>query len=163
MAKFKLRIGAEEMEIETTRQGNQISVTRDGETAVLHLFHSHHHQLALVQELPDGRRRQIRLAGQVNGDKRQLWVNGRLLHIERVRERAEAAAADGSLASSIPAVVSQILVKPGDAVTAGQKLILLESMKMVIPIQAPRDGTITAIHCAAGESIQAGVPLVALD
>jgi biotin carboxyl carrier protein len=54
------------------------------------------------------------------------------------------------------------LVKIGDAVAVGDKLILLESMKMVIPIQAPCDSTVTAIHCTPGESVQAGVPLLEL-
>lgn len=163
MAKFKLRIGTQEAEIEATRQGDRLTVTRDGETAVLHLVHSDGHQIVVEQEFPDGRRRRLRLAGQVDGDTRQLWLNGRLFSYKRVRQQAEAAAAEGSLSASIPAVVSEILVSAGDEVTTGQKLILLESMKMVIPIQAPHDGVVTAIKCTPGESVQAGVPLVELE
>ena len=163
MAKFKLAMNGQAAEIEATRQGNQVSVTQAGETAVLHVMHVAGPQLVLEREFPDGRRQQFRVAGHVDGDKRQLWVNGRLLTYDRVRERGDADLGDDSLASSIPAVVSEILVGVGDTVAVGDKLILLESMKMIIPIQAPYDGVVTAVHCAAGDSVQAGVPLLELD
>jgi biotin carboxyl carrier protein len=67
------------------------------------------------------------------------------------------------LAASIPAVVSQILVTPGDEVRADDKLILLESMKMVIPIQAPYDGRVRRLNCAVGDSVPAGIPLLELE
>ena len=71
--------------------------------------------------------------------------------------------ADGSLASAIPAVVSQLLVAPGDVVAAGDKLILLESMKMVIPILAPHAGRVSRVHCAPGDSVPAGVALLEIE
>ncbi len=163
MAKFKLALNGQEADVEATRQGNQVCVTLDGETAVLHIIHATESELLLEREYTDGRRQQIRVAGHVAGDKRQLWVNGRFLNAERIRERGDADVGDDSLAASIPAVVSEILVQPGDAVSAGDKLILLESMKMVIPILAPYDGIVTAIHCTTGESVQAGMPLIELD
>ncbi len=109
------------------------------------------------------RQRQIRAAGRIDGDQRQIWVNGRTFNFTRIRQRGSAAVLDGSLSSSIPAVVSQILVSLNDTVSAGDKLILLESMKMIIPIVAPCDSKVTAIHCAAGESVQAGIPLIELE
>lgn len=163
MTRFSLRMGAETAEFDVTRQGNQIRVSYNDETAVFHLLHAEGAQLLLEQELPDGRRRQLRIAGHVDGDQRQLWVNGRTLRCERVRETAVADAGDASLAATIPAVVVDILVQTGETVSAGDKLILLESMKMVIPIQAPHDGVVADIHCAVGDSVQAGVPLLALD
>ena len=51
----------------------------------------------------------------------------------------------------------------GDAVAAGDKLILLESMKMVIPIVAPRAGRVARVLCAVGESVPAGLPLVEME
>lgn len=161
--KFKLAVNNQEAELEVTRQGNQVCMMRDGETAVLHIIHANGAHLVLEREYPDGRRRQIRLAGHVEGDQRQLWVNGRLFTYERVRDRGDAGLDDASLSASIPAVVSEILVSEGDAVSAGDKLILLESMKMIIPIQAPTDGVVAAIHCTPGESVQAGVPLIDIE
>ncbi len=132
-------------------------------TAEVRVLHRDGARLLLEIKWPDGTTQRVRLAGARQGDKRQLWLDGRTLAVERARRRGGAAAAEGSLAAAIPAVVSQILVKPGDTVAAGDKLILLESMKMVIPIIAPRDGRVARVLCGVGESVPAGVPLVEMN
>ena len=71
-------------------------------------------------------------------------------------------AAEGRLAAPIPGRVVQVLVQPGDAVTRGQVLVLLEAMKTEIRIAAPADGVVAAIGCAAGESVEEGAELVTL-
>ena len=162
MTRFKIELHDEESEVEVSRQGAALRVTRDGNTADLRLLHQDGLSFVVEWVLPNGQRRHIRAAGYRSGDQRHMWVNGRTFSYRRVRQRGSGAALDGSLSSSIPAVVSDILVKIGDAVAVGDKLILLESMKMVIPIQAPCDSTVTAIHCTTGESVQAGVPLLEL-
>ena len=163
--KFKITLNNQEAELEVKRQGAQLQVLLpDGTTADLRLVHQEGPALVLEYQGENGRRQLIRTAGHVAGDKRQVWVNGRTLTYTRQRQRTHAEAAhSGSLSSSIPAVVAQILVTPGDQVSAGDKLILLESMKMVIPIQAPAAGVVTAVNCKAGQSIQAGVPLIEIN
>lgn len=164
MAKLKLAINDEVREYETTRQGEQISLKHGENTAVLKLIHADEQSYLLEWIQEDGTRKHIRVAGHKEGDNRQLWINGRTIKAERVRARANAtSSANTSLSATIPAVVSQILVNIGDSVKAGDKLILLESMKMVIPIQAPYDGTVSAINCTTGESVQAGIQLINLD
>ena len=59
--------------------------------------------------------------------------------------------------------MTDVLVAVGDKVSAGEKLILLESMKMVIPIVATQDGVVQAIKCENGESVQPGVPLIEIE
>ena len=163
--KFKITLNNQEAELEVKRQGEQLQVTLpDGRTADLRLVHQNGPSIVLEYEDENGRRQLIRTAGHAEGDKRQIWVDGRIHNYTRVRQRATAETAkSGSLSASIPAVVSQILVNVGDNVQAGDKLILLESMKMVIPIQAPYDGLVTAVNCEVGQSIQAGVPLLELE
>ncbi|MCA9968870.1 MAG: hypothetical protein KC425_01580 [Anaerolineales bacterium] len=164
MSQIKVDVNGEVVDLAVSRQGDEIRVVRDGETAVLHLVAGDSGELLLEQRHADGTRERIRVVGHLAGDKRQVWVNGRLFTYERVRERGGAAAGgDASLAAAIPAVVSQVLVDVGDAVAEGDKLLLLESMKMVIPIQAPYDGVVTAVRCTAGESVQAGVQLIELE
>ena len=131
--------------------------------AEVRVVHRDGARLLLEITWPDGTTQRVRLAGARLGDKRQLWIDGRVLTAERVRRRGGGAATEGSLAAAIPAVVSQILVAPGDAVAAGDKLILLESMKMVIPIVAPRAGRVARVLCAVGESVPAGLPLVEME
>lgn len=163
--KFKVNFNRREAEIEVIRQGEQLQVTLpDGKTADLRLVYQDGSYMVLELIDANGRRQLIRTAGHIEGDKRQVWVDGRTYTYTRVRQRATAEAApSGSLSATIPAVVSQILVNVGDHVEAGDKLILLESMKMVIPIQAPYAGLVTAVKCETGQSIQAGFPLIELE
>ncbi len=163
MAKFKLELHGEEVEVEVTRQGNTLHVVHDGVTAELQLTHQEGLAFVLEQLQPNGIRRRIRAVGNLKGEQRQIWVNGRTFNYQRIRQRGGGTAPTGSLSASIPAVVSQILVNVDDVVKAGDKLILLESMKMVIPIQAPHDGVITAVYCAAGDSVEAGIPLLEIE
>jgi 3-methylcrotonyl-CoA carboxylase alpha subunit len=64
------------------------------------------------------------------------------------------------LGPPMPATVVRIAVGPGDAVRTGDVLIALEAMKMELPIRAPRDGVVAAIHCHVGELVQPGATLV---
>ncbi len=163
--KFKVNLNNEEAELEVKRAGQQLSMTLpNGTKADVRLVHQNGNYLVLEYTDENGRSKRIRTAGHVDGDKRQTWVNGRTHTYTRQRQQATAeSAAAGSLSSSIPAVVSQILVNVDDTVAAGDKLILLESMKMVIPIQAPHAGKVTAVHCQTGQSIEAGIPLIEIN
>jgi 3-methylcrotonyl-CoA carboxylase alpha subunit len=69
---------------------------------------------------------------------------------------------DHSTEAPMPGVVLKILAKPGDVVTKGAPLVVLEAMKMEHQITAPHDGRIVAINCAEGEMVQPGVELVTL-
>lgn len=163
MAKFKIDLQGKEEEIEAIRQGNSIHLTLEGRSYDLQLLQQKGPAFVFNVQLPNGTHNLIRAAGQTQGDSRQMWVNGRNFHFSRLRERGSGSRLDESLSSAIPAVVSKILAVVGEEVAEGDKLILLESMKMVIPIQAPRAGVISAIHCAEGDSIQAGRPLIELE
>lgn len=165
MTKFRLNVQGEVTELEGTRRGDVLQVTHNGQTAELRLIHQEGNRFVLEYRLPNGACQLLHLAGQSVGDRRQVLVNGRHLAYNRVQTKAGQAAENSgaSLSSSIPAVVSQVLVQVGDSVAAGDKLILLESMKMVIPIHAPHDGKITQLNCTAGQAVQPGVPLLELE
>jgi biotin carboxyl carrier protein len=68
-----------------------------------------------------------------------------------------------ALASPMPATVAAIAVTPGQDVSQGDVLIMLEAMKMELPIKAPRDGRVKAVACSVGELVQPGIPLVELE
>jgi acetyl-CoA carboxylase biotin carboxyl carrier protein len=57
----------------------------------------------------------------------------------------------------------KIVVSEGQQVRADETLMILESMKMEIPITAPRAGRVTKIHAREGESVQEGQLLVEVD
>ncbi len=63
-------------------------------------------------------------------------------------------------------MVANVLTVPvavGDDVAVGDTLVLLESMKMEIPVLAEHAGTVAAVKVAVGDVIQEGDVLVALD
>ena len=71
-----------------------------------------------------------------------------------------AGGAEEKVVSPLPGVIIEVSVKEGQAVKAGQKVAVLEAMKMENEISAPKDGTITAIHVRKGDSILEGAPIV---
>jgi biotin carboxyl carrier protein len=96
-----------------------------------------------------------------------IFVDGEVFRVEvddaDRGARARPGAGDEALAAPMPATVIKLLVEPGQIVERGDSLLLLEAMKMELPIRAPRAGRVSAFHCKAGELVQAGVPLVILD
>lgn len=63
----------------------------------------------------------------------------------------------------ITGVVFQITTKPGDAVGAGDPVVVLESMKMEIPVEAPRAGTVRELRVEEGQTVQEGDIIALLD
>ena len=53
--------------------------------------------------------------------------------------------------------------KVGDAVNKGDAVIIIEAMKMEIPVVAPEDGTVASIDVAVGDAIEAGAVLATLN
>jgi 3-methylcrotonyl-CoA carboxylase alpha subunit len=68
-----------------------------------------------------------------------------------------------ALTAPMPATVITVLVAPGARVTKGDTVVLLEAMKMELPIRAPGDGTVKAVHCRAGDLVGADQELVVLE
>ena len=62
----------------------------------------------------------------------------------------------------MPGAVVGVSVAPGDEVSAGQKLLTLEAMKMQTILTAERDAKIAEVHAAAGKQVETGDLLVVL-
>jgi acetyl-CoA carboxylase biotin carboxyl carrier protein len=63
----------------------------------------------------------------------------------------------------ITGTVWKIEVAVGDQVDEGDTVVILESMKMEMPVEAEDPGTVTEIRCEEGQSVQEGDVLVVLD
>ena len=66
------------------------------------------------------------------------------------------------IVSPLPGVVIEISVREGQAVKAGQKVAVIEAMKMENEIAAEADGTVSAILVSKGDSVLEGAPLMTL-
>ena len=63
----------------------------------------------------------------------------------------------------ITGTVWKILVKPGDSVESEQTLVILESMKMEMPVEAPEAGKVVSVAVAEGASVDEGDVLLTLE
>jgi acetyl/propionyl-CoA carboxylase alpha subunit len=100
------------------------------------------------------------------GDMRWVFLNGEVFEIEvqqREGRRPRTAVSHGSLSAPMPATVVRVEVAPGTAVRRGDTLVVLEAMKMELPIRASADGTVAAVHCKPGDLVQPGVALIHMD
>ncbi len=86
-----------------------------------------------------------------------------LTHIDPRAPVDAAQAGGGRILAPMPGRVLEVLVAPGDKVTRGQVLLMLEAMKVQMRITAPADGTVASLRCAAGELVEDGTELVTLD
>ncbi len=73
---------------------------------------------------------------------------------------AKASGAGKAVTSPLPGVIIEVSVKEGQAVKAGQKIAVIEAMKMENEIQADVDGTVTAILVNKGDSVLEGAEIV---
>ena len=76
---------------------------------------------------------------------------------------APKAAGNGvTIKSPLPGIIISIDVKEGQAIKRGQKVAVIEAMKMENDILAEADGTITAIHARKGDSVLEGADIVTI-
>ena len=111
----------------------------------------------------DGDRRwRVAVAG--TGDTQWVFVNGQVATVEAPKPgRRRSRSGDEGVMSPMPATVVAIHVTPGQAVTAGDTVIVLEAMKMELPIRAPRDGVVKTVAYAKGDLVPPGVNLLEFE
>jgi biotin carboxyl carrier protein len=110
------------------------------------------------------------------GVRRELVVDGWRFEVEvdserraGLRERArrghEDAASDGptEVHAMIPGVVVAVSVVAGDAVTAGQQVLVVEAMKMQNEVRSPRDGVVGRVAVGSRQTIEVGDLLLVLE
>jgi 3-methylcrotonyl-CoA carboxylase alpha subunit len=78
----------------------------------------------------------------------------RMLHIARAGGTGQASAADGAILAPMPGKVIAVDVAEGLAVSAGQRLMVLEAMKMEHALTAPFDGVVEGLSVSAGSQVQ---------
>ena len=68
-----------------------------------------------------------------------------------------------AITSEMTAAVLSVAVEPGAVVSRGSTLLLVESMKMEIPIAAPADGTVTQVRCTTGDVVAEGDTMIVMQ
>ena len=114
----------------------------------------------------EGRGHIVHLAG-TPGNRWVHW-NGHVFHNPfdgDGRKRAHPGGTDPrqSLSAPMPATVLKVLVEAGRVVRRGDILIILEAMKMELPLRSGADAVVRAVRCREGELVQPGAILVELE
>ena len=143
--------------VSVTRSGSAWQVETTGRTVIGHAEPDGTVVLDGVRErMPvavDGETRTIRRAG-------ETW---RLRLPDPGAAGDDDADAGGSLIAPIPGQVTAVNVAPGDHVTRGEVLVILEAMKTVFRLPAKADAVVATVDCAVGEMVQDGQVLVTFE
>ena len=115
--------------------------------------------------LIEGRSYAVKLLG-----KGGVSVNGRVYQVEvcdprgpRGRRTQAERSGPQVVATSMPGRVVRVLVTAGQQVAAGQRLIVVEAMKMQNEMKAPRAGRVASVKAEAGATVSAGDILVVIE
>lgn len=158
---FKLLDAEHNLELSRGRAGYRLHV--GGQTIV-----------ADLRTAPDGRTwlttggRHFEVVIATRGDDVFVHLDGEAYQLryehplDRLAAQAGGGAAD-SIRAPMPGSIVSVLVRPGDAVTRGQTLLLMESMKMETTITAPRDGRVQAVQFEQGQSFDRDALLLNLE
>lgn len=65
--------------------------------------------------------------------------------------------------ASMAGTVLNVLVSEGDSVTAGSDVVMLESMKMEVPVATDDGGKVTKVYVQAGDFVNEGDPLIEVE
>jgi pyruvate carboxylase subunit B len=123
----------------------------------------------LCHLLLDGRSHTFAVSGGAEG-RWTLHHAGELVEVEVVDERTrhirslagagKAHQTGGTLRAPMPGLVVKVLVEPGQTVSPGQSLVVLEAMKMENELKAPGAAIVAAVAVKPGQAVEKGQPLV---
>jgi acetyl/propionyl-CoA carboxylase alpha subunit len=101
-----------------------------------------------------------------HGDKVSVWLDGEVFSFthrdprQRTNESATAGDSGGLVSAQMPGKILSLAVKVGDTVVKGQNLLVMESMKMELALDAPLDGTVDSVDVSIGQLVAQGERLV---
>ena len=164
--KYVVQVGAERVDVELDARG----ITVNGETVQARLADVPGTPVQLVT-IGDATHRVV--ARRTGGKGRYtLRMDGWRFEVEALDERSRTirdlsnasakSAGPAPLVAPMPGLVVRVLVQPGDAVAAGQGLVVMEAMKMENELRAATAGTVRAVHARPGAAVEKGALLVEL-
>ncbi len=98
----------------------------------------------------------------IGGETYTIQVEEHTRHIIRTRGGAAGGGSAQTLKAPLPGKITHVAVQAGDAVTAGQSLLVIEAMKMENEMKAAAAGTVREVQVAAGQAVNAGDVLIVI-
>jgi biotin carboxyl carrier protein len=172
MARFEVDINGRTRTITIERDGAQFLVQVDGRTRRVDAVRLDASTLSLlvdaeswtigVTDAPDTGEQLV----SVGGVTLRATLNGRRGRFGRRGHGApdgRGTAGPQRITAPMPGKVVRVLIKPGDAVTARQAVIVVEAMKMENELRSPKDGVVAEVRVAEGTSVDAGSLLAVIE
>jgi len=164
--RYYATVRGRERVVDLTERGDRLEVRLDDRPveADLTLLHA----AGLYSLLVDGHSREMVLDRE--GDRVFVSLDGERIEV-RVQDelsralsafQGTAASGPSSVVAPMPGVVAAIPVKVGDAVAAGQPVIIVEAMKMQNELASEADGVVSEIRVEVGDTVDGGAVLVVL-
>ncbi len=107
--------------------------------------------LTVGEPHPDGTRT---IFFELNGQPREVTVQDRSLKVEKAQRPRADVAEPGHVAAPIPGAISVVSVEKGQKVSKGDRLLVMEAMKMQTTVYAPIDGTVKDLLVKVGETVE---------
>jgi len=161
MARYLVNVHGEEYDIELEYRSEKY-IAKIGDRELVLEAHRLADSRSLI--LIDGHSNEVDVWSNGFNQNRIVSVRGRefkvavedynLAQLRKTAGMTADATIEKRLTASMPGMIVDIKVKPGDAVTAGQPLLVIEAMKMENIIKARTDGTIKSIKAVTGRSVE---------
>lgn len=151
--KYVTLIGSERYEIEIDNDG---SILVNGETRDVDFLNLGGSLYSIITE-----NKSLEAVIDDDDDKIAVMMNGRLFEAQALDERAMLliqrrgglGGGSGEVHAPMPGLIVAVTVAAGQTVAQGDRLVILESMKMQNELKAPIDGMVAAIHAEAGQAV----------
>jgi len=146
--------------LEINPSGEGYMAMLDGKTISIQIIRAESGRMDL---LIDGKRVNAHVSS--DGAKRWVTINGRTLMLTKTSGAKRGVRHDhaGGLIAPMPGQVRSVAVGVGDLVKKGQTLLTMEAMKMEIRIQALKDGRVTVLHVAQGQTVEREQILIEME
>ena len=163
--KYFATVNDEEFVIEIDRddrimvngESYEIDFHQMAETGVASLLLNHRSLEAFVEEREDAW--EVLIHGEVY---RVQVADERAHRLAQARGTAVAVTGEANINSPMPGIIIAVSVREGDEVTKGQKVVILESMKMENELTAPREGVVLRVAVEPGASVDKGQVLLVI-
>ena len=173
--RYEIDVGGRIRQVAVERAGDGFALELDGRPWRVDASRVDAHTLSLILDNEADRKDTVKRAGfevtvvpgpsagqltiQVGALPIAVTVNG---HRRRAASPDATVAGPQRIAAPMPGKIVRVFVRPGDAVTARQPLVVVEAMKMENELRASRDGTVAEVHVQEGLSVEAGALLIVI-
>jgi len=156
----RILAGDQEHQVDVRSSSESLALAVDGETFTMDLQALAPGTFSLRRDAEEETFHCVR-----QGSTIHLFWRGRTYRMEEIDEDRPSSHRElkGGLEAPMPGKVTAIRVAPGDRVSKGAEVLVVEAMKMENALRAPRDGLVKAIRVKVGDTVAPGLVLIEIE